>query len=92
MKPVTKYVKSGSINIAYQIVGQGNIDLIYVPGWVSNIDMMWVDSKIADFLTKLTRFSRLNQVAHRKFKISIPRPCVNQSLVGFLKGRDLIFW
>lgn len=59
MKPITKYAKSGNINIAYQVVGQGSVDLIYIPGWVSNIDMMWVDSKIADCLTRLASFSRL---------------------------------
>lgn len=59
MKPITQYAKSGNINIAYQVVGQGSVDLIYIPGWVSNIDMMWVDSKIADCLTRLASFSRL---------------------------------
>ena len=50
MKPITKYAKSGDINIAYQVVGQGPVDLIYVPGWISNIDMMWVDDRISKFL------------------------------------------
>jgi len=59
MKPLTRYAKRGDINIAYQVVGQGFIDLIFVPGWVSNIDMMWVDSKMAYCLTKLASFSRL---------------------------------
>jgi pimeloyl-ACP methyl ester carboxylesterase/AraC-like DNA-binding protein len=59
MKPITKYTKNGNINIAYQVVGEGPVDLIYIPGWVSNIDMMWVDSKIAECLTRLAGFSRL---------------------------------
>lgn len=59
MKPTTRYAKNGSINIAYQVVGEGPVDLVYVPGWVSNIDMMWVDSKIAEFLIGLTQFSRV---------------------------------
>ncbi|SFZ89371.1 Pimeloyl-ACP methyl ester carboxylesterase [Flaviramulus basaltis] len=59
MKPITKYAKNKGINIAYQVVGEGKVDLIFVPGWVSNIDMMWIDSKIGDFLNQLTRFSRL---------------------------------
>ena len=59
MKPITKYAKNNDINIAYQVVGEGFIDLIFIPGWVSNIDMMWVDVKIASFLTHLTKFSRL---------------------------------
>jgi pimeloyl-ACP methyl ester carboxylesterase/AraC-like DNA-binding protein len=59
MKPITKYAKSADINIAYQVVGQGPIDLLFVPGWVSNIDMMWLDAKMAYFLNKLANFSRL---------------------------------
>ncbi len=59
MKPTTRYAKSGANNIAYQVLGEGPVDLVYVPGWVSNIDMMWVDPKISDFLIRLTQFSRV---------------------------------
>jgi len=59
MKPITKYTKSGNINIAYQIIGEGSIDILYIPGWVSNIDMMWTEPRLAAFLTRLTLFSRL---------------------------------
>lgn len=59
MKPKTNYTKSGSFNIAYQVVGVGPIDIIYIPGWVSNIDMMWAEPRLAGFLTRLTLFSRL---------------------------------
>ena len=58
-KPKTKYTKSGEVNIAYQVVGDGPIDIVYVPGWVSNIDMMWSEIRLASFLTKLSSFSRL---------------------------------
>lgn len=59
MKPKTKYTKSGMFNIAYQVVGEGTIDIVYIPGWVSNIDMMWTEPRLAAFLTRLTKFSRL---------------------------------
>lgn len=59
MKPKTKYTKSGELNIAYQVIGEGPIDIVYIPGWVSNIDMMWSERRLAAFLTKLTSFSRL---------------------------------
>lgn len=59
MKPITKYAKSGHINIAYQVVGNGEIDFIYVPGWISNIDLLWTDPRISAFLLKITQFSRL---------------------------------
>jgi len=59
MKPQTKYTKSGNFNIAYQVIGNGPVDIIYIPGWVSNIDMMWAEPRLAAFLTRLTFFSRL---------------------------------
>jgi hypothetical protein len=39
MAPETRYARSGDVNIAYQVVGEGPRDLVYVPGWVSNIEM-----------------------------------------------------
>lgn len=59
MKPKTNYTKSGKFNIAFQVVGDGPVDIIYIPGWVSNIDMMWAEPRLAAFLTRLTLFSRL---------------------------------
>ncbi len=59
MKPRTNYTKSGTFNIAYQVIGEGPVDIIYIPGWVSNIDMMWSEPRLAAFLTRLTFFSRL---------------------------------
>ena len=59
MKPRTSYTKSGDFNIAYQTVGDGPVDIIYIPGWVSNIDMMWAEPRLAAFLTRLSLFSRL---------------------------------
>ena len=59
MKPITKYAKNGDINIAYQVIGNGAIDFVYVSGWISNIDILWTDSRISTFLNKITRFSRL---------------------------------
>lgn len=45
--PRTQYAKSGEVNIAYQVVGDGRRDLVYVPGWVSNVELMWDDSVLA---------------------------------------------
>jgi hypothetical protein len=41
MVPKTCYAKSGKLSIAYQVVGEGPFDLIFVPGFVSNLDMGW---------------------------------------------------
>lgn len=37
-QPETRYAQSGDVNIAYQVVGDGPLDLVYVPGWVSHLE------------------------------------------------------
>jgi hypothetical protein len=59
MTPETRYARSGDVNIAYQVVGEGPRDLVYVPGWVSNIELMWEETAMASFLERLASFSRL---------------------------------
>src|SRR3989441_7737077 len=57
--PETRYAKSGDVNIAYRVVGEGRFDLVYVPGWVSNVEAMWEEPAMARFLDRLASFSRL---------------------------------
>lgn len=59
MQPETKYAKSGGVNIAYQVVGNGPLDLVYVMGWVSNLDYFWEEPSYERFLNRLASFSRL---------------------------------
>jgi pimeloyl-ACP methyl ester carboxylesterase len=59
MTPDTRYTSSGGINIAYQVVGGGPIDLVLVPGWVSNVEAFWEEPNFARFLGELSSFSRL---------------------------------
>jgi pimeloyl-ACP methyl ester carboxylesterase len=59
MQPETQYARSGDVNIAYQVVGDGPRDLVYVPGWVSNIELMWEEPAMAHFLGRLASFARL---------------------------------
>ena len=59
MQPQTRFALSGDINIAYQVVGEGPIDLVFVHGWVSNIDEFWTEPMWAGFLQRLAKFSRL---------------------------------
>src|SRR4051812_24584936 len=59
LKPETHYAKSGDINIAYQVLGDGPIDLIYVPGWVSHLEYGWEEPSVARFYRRLASFSRL---------------------------------
>jgi len=59
LKPETRYAKSGDLNIAYQVLGSGPIDLIYVPGWVSHLEYGWEEPSLARFYRRLASFSRL---------------------------------
>jgi pimeloyl-ACP methyl ester carboxylesterase len=59
VQPPTRYAQSGDVNIAYQEVGSGSFDLVFVTGWVSNIDEFWTDPPFARFLNRLASFSRL---------------------------------
>jgi pimeloyl-ACP methyl ester carboxylesterase len=59
MAPETRYARSGDLNIAYQVTGEGPRDLVYVPGWVSNVELMWEQPATAHFLERLASFSRL---------------------------------
>ncbi len=57
--PETRYARSGGVNIAYQVVGRGLLDLVLVPGWVSNVERAWEEPSYARFLERLASFSRL---------------------------------
>jgi pimeloyl-ACP methyl ester carboxylesterase len=57
--PQTHYARSGDVNIAYQVVGDGPIDLVFVMGWVSHLDYFWAEPSFARFLRRLASFSRL---------------------------------
>jgi pimeloyl-ACP methyl ester carboxylesterase len=54
-----KYARSGDVNIAYQVVGDGPLDLVYVPGFVSHLELDWDEPRSARFLERLASFSRL---------------------------------
>ena len=57
--PTTKYAKSGDVHIAYQVVGEGAQNLVFVPGWVSHLEYAWEEPSLAPFLRRLASFSRL---------------------------------
>jgi class 3 adenylate cyclase len=59
MAPQTRYAKSGDVRIAYQVVGDGPIDLVFVPGFVSHVELVWEEPHFARFLERLASFSRL---------------------------------
>jgi class 3 adenylate cyclase len=56
--PVTHYVKSDDVHIAYQVIGDGSLDLLFVPGFVSHVEATW-QSPASSFFRRLASFSRL---------------------------------
>ncbi len=58
-RPRTQYTLSGDTSIAYQVLGDGPIDLVFVMGWVSHLDWFWEEPSFAQFLARLASFSRL---------------------------------
>ena len=57
--PKTKFTRSGDLHIAYQVVGDGPRDLVYVAGWLSHVELAWEEPTLAAFLRRLASFSRL---------------------------------
>src|SRR3981081_872622 len=59
MQPVTQYAKSGDVHIAYQAFGEGSINVVVVPGFVSNVENYWDEPSFARFLTRLASYARV---------------------------------
>jgi pimeloyl-ACP methyl ester carboxylesterase len=57
--PEVRYAKNGNVHIAYAVLGDGPIDLVYTAGIWSNLDVMWEEPRWARFLDRLASFSRL---------------------------------
>jgi len=55
----TRYAKSGDLRVAYQVVGHGPLDLVFVPGFISNLEVHWEDPGFSHLLRRLSAFTRL---------------------------------
>jgi pimeloyl-ACP methyl ester carboxylesterase len=59
VQPETRYAKSGYVHIAYQVVGEGPLDLVYVAEFWNSIEAQWQEPGYDRFLRRLALFSRL---------------------------------
>ncbi len=59
MPPETRYARSGDVSIAYQVIGEGPFDLVFVPGFVSNVEYAWEEPSLVAFYERLASFCRL---------------------------------
>ena len=57
--PETRFARSGDLSIAYQVLGEGDVDVILVPQWLSNIEQYWDSAAASYFLRRIASFSRL---------------------------------
>jgi pimeloyl-ACP methyl ester carboxylesterase len=58
-QPETRYARSGGIHVAFQVLGDGPVDLVFVPGFISNMETQWEDAGYAHLCHRLAAFSRL---------------------------------
>ena len=57
--PETRYAKSGDVHIAYNVMGDGPVDLVQVSAFTSNLEVFWEDPRAAKWVRRLASFTRL---------------------------------
>jgi class 3 adenylate cyclase len=73
----TRYARNGKVSIAYQVTGEGAIDLVMVPGYISHLDLDWAEPLQTHFLHRLGSFCRLIRFDKRGTGLSDPVPEVS---------------
>lgn len=76
MRPRTQYARNGNVSIAYQVLGEGPLDLVIVPGFISHLDLDWTGPGFERFVSRLGSFSRLIRFDKRGTGLSDPAPGV----------------
>src|SRR4051794_8057979 len=74
MTPETRYARSGDVHIAYQVFGDGDLDLVLVNGFVTHVELMWESEPAARFLERLASFGRVIAFDRRGSGLSDPLP------------------
>lgn len=59
MTPETRYAQSGDVSIAYQVIGEGPLDLVFIPGTISHLELWWEYPPAARLFERLASFARL---------------------------------
>src|SRR5262245_60872130 len=72
--PDTRYVRSGGIHIAYQLVGNGPVDVVFASEWWLHLDAQWEDPLVGRFPRRLASFCRVLLFDRRGFGLSDPLP------------------
>jgi class 3 adenylate cyclase len=91
MAPTTRYAASSGASIAYQVTGEGALDLLFLPGWISQIEHMWEAPAMRRFGERLAVFSRLILFDRRGSGLSdrlLEEPTVEQDAADALAVLD----
>src|SRR5690348_7313083 len=73
-RPQTRYARSGDVHIAYQVFGEGELDLVLVPGYVTHVELVWEHGPAVRMLEALARFARVIAFDRRGSGLSDPVP------------------
>jgi pimeloyl-ACP methyl ester carboxylesterase len=79
--PEVRYARSDDVQIAYQVLGEGDIDLVFVMGWITNLETYWELPAYRRFMQRLAGFTRLILFDKRGMGLS------DRTLVGTLEER-----
>lgn len=91
----TRYAKSGDLNIAFQVFGEGRVNLVYIPGWTSNVEFMWTIPENREFLSKLASFARVLVLDRRGTGLSDPvenPPTLEERMDDVRAVMDAVGW
>jgi class 3 adenylate cyclase len=70
--PVARYARSGDVHIAYIVEGDGPIDLVWIPPWISQVEYLWSEASLAAVMERLTSFARVITFDRRGSGLSDP--------------------
>ena len=69
---MARYAKSGDLHIAYAVQGEGPLDMVWVPPWISHVEYLWAEPSLERFAERLTSFGRLITFDRRGSGLSDP--------------------
>ena len=69
---MARYAKSGDLNIAYVTEGNGPLDLVWIPPWISQVEYLWSEESLTRVMERLTRFARVITFDRRGAGLSDP--------------------
>ena len=69
---MARYAKSGDLHIAYAVEGDGPIDLVWIPPWISQVEYLWAEPSLERVMARLTQFARVITFDRRGSGLSDP--------------------